>query len=55
MFVVVLNEMLIGWLNGLNGMNVILLGFILGGMMVIDMGGLINKVVFMFGIVVIEV
>ena len=36
--VVALNEMLTGWLNGLNGTNAILLGLILGGMMAIDMG-----------------
>ena len=49
--VVALNEMLTGWLNGLNGTNAILLGLILGGMMAIDMGGPINKAAFTFGIV----
>ncbi|MDI6504085.1 fructose-specific PTS transporter subunit EIIC [Bacillus wiedmannii] len=52
--VVALNEMLTGWLNGLNGTNAILLGLILGGMMAIDMGGPINKAAFTFGIAVIE-
>ncbi|PEM26582.1 PTS fructose transporter subunit IIABC [Bacillus wiedmannii] len=52
--VVALNEMLTGWLNGLNGTNAILLGLILGGMMAIDMGGPINKAAFTFGIAAIE-
>ncbi|PHA93805.1 PTS fructose transporter subunit IIABC [Bacillus toyonensis] len=52
--VVALNEMLTGWLNGLNGTNAILLGLILGGMMAIDMGGTINKAAFTFGIAAIE-
>ena len=41
--VVALNEMLTGWLNGLNGTNAILLGLILGAMMAIDMGGPLIK------------
>ncbi|ONG88946.1 PTS fructose transporter subunit IIC [Bacillus cereus] len=52
--VVALNEMLTGWLNGLNGTNAILLGLILGAMMAIDMGGPINKAAFTFGIAAIE-
>ncbi|WP_377864768.1 fructose-specific PTS transporter subunit EIIC [Bacillus sp. R86525] len=52
--VVALNEVLTGWLNGLNGTNAILLGLILGGMMAIDMGGPINKAAFTFGIAAIE-
>ncbi|PGL87190.1 PTS fructose transporter subunit IIC [Bacillus sp. AFS054943] len=52
--VVALNEMLTSWLNSLGGINAILLGLILGGMMAIDMGGPINKAAFTFGIAAIS-
>lgn len=43
-----------GWLSGMTGTNVMLLGIILGGMMAIDMGGPINKTAFTFGIAMID-
>lgn len=36
-------------LNSLNGVSVVLLGFILAGMMAIDMGGPFNKAAYVFG------
>lgn len=51
----VINKGLMYWLSGFGIGNLVLLGIILGGMMVIDMGGFINKVVFIFGIVMIDV
>lgn len=41
---------LTGFLEGLSGTNVLLLGLILGGMMAVDMGGPINKAAYTFGI-----
>ncbi|MCP1276141.1 PTS fructose transporter subunit IIABC [Leuconostoc citreum] len=37
------------FLSGLSGTNAVLLGIILGGMMVIDMGGPVNKAAYVFG------
>lgn len=48
-------DFLINWFESFGIGNFVLMGIILGGMMVIDMGGLFNKVVFMFGIVMIDV
>ena len=41
---------LTGWLNGLTGANLFLLGAILGAMMGFDLGGPINKVAYTFAI-----
>ncbi|ATW46949.1 PTS fructose transporter subunit IIBC [Streptomyces peucetius subsp. caesius ATCC 27952] len=41
---------LTGWLDGLSGANVILLGALLGLMMAFDMGGPVNKVAYTFGV-----
>ena len=41
---------LTGWLNGLTGANLLLLGVILGAMMGFDLGGPINKVAYTFAI-----
>ena len=41
---------LTGWLNGLSGANLLLLGAILGAMMGFDLGGPINKVAYTFAI-----
>lgn len=43
-----------GWLGSMTGVNAMLLGLILGGMMAVDMGGPINKTAFTFGIAMIE-
>lgn len=43
-------EGLIYWLQIMGIVNVVLLGVIFGGMMCIDMGGLVNKVVYVFGV-----
>lgn len=43
-----------GWLGSMSGVNAMLLGLILGGMMAVDMGGPINKTAFTFGIAMIE-
>src|SRR5699024_5847187 len=45
-----LNEFLESWLSSLVGINAILLGAILGGMMASDMGGPINKTASAFGL-----
>ena len=56
MFVVIgrpianLMEGLTGWLNGLSGANLLVLGVILGAMMGFDLGGPINKVAYTFGV-----
>ncbi|WP_163539954.1 fructose-specific PTS transporter subunit EIIC [Gracilibacillus sp. YIM 98692] len=42
------------WLGNMSGVNALLLGLILGGMMAVDMGGPINKTAFTFGIAMIE-
>ncbi len=41
--VAVLNNGLINWLNGMTGVNAILLGAIIGAMVSFDLGGPINK------------
>ena len=46
----VINTGLNSWLGGMGGSSKILLGFILGGMMAIDMGGPFNKAAYVFGI-----
>lgn len=43
-----LNYLLLDGLNNLLGFNIVLLGLVIGVMMVIDMGGLFNKVVYVF-------
>ena len=45
-----LNEGITNWLNGLSGMNSILLGLLLGGMMAIDLAGPIGKAAYFFGV-----
>ncbi|MFI6050841.1 fructose-specific PTS transporter subunit EIIC [Streptomyces violascens] len=45
-----LQSALTGWLNGLSGANVIVLGVILGLMMCFDLGGPLNKVAYTFAI-----
>lgn len=45
-----LNEGMTGWLNGLSGMNSILLGLLLGAMMAIDLAGPIGKAAYFFGV-----
>ncbi|GCF94985.1 PTS fructose transporter subunit IIBC [Enterococcus florum] len=45
-----LNEGITNWLNGLSGMNSVLLGLILGGMMAIDLAGPIGKAAYFFGV-----
>lgn len=52
LLVVWLNYLLLNGLNSLLGFNIMLFGFVIGVMMVIDMGGLFNKVVYVFVIVV---
>lgn len=47
---IALNDGLTGWLNGLTGINSILLGLILGGMMAIDLAGPIGKAAYFFGV-----
>lgn len=44
-----LNEAIIGGLNSMGSTSKILLGFLLGGMMAVDMGGPINKAAYVFG------
>jgi PTS system fructose-specific IIC component len=46
----VLNENISNWLNGLTGVNAVILGIILGLMMAVDMGGPINKAAYAFGL-----
>lgn len=43
-------DMLTMWLNYMHGVNGIILGMILGGMMAIDMGGPFNKAAYVFAI-----
>lgn len=43
-------EKLLSWLGSMGGSSKIVLGFILGGMMAIDMGGPFNKAAYVFGI-----
>ena len=43
-----LTALLTGWLNGLTGANLILLGILLGLMQAFDMGGPVNKVAYTF-------
>lgn len=45
-----LNDFLQGWLKGLTGINAVLLGALLAGMMASDMGGPINKTASAFGL-----
>ncbi|WP_042143593.1 PTS fructose transporter subunit IIC [Paucisalibacillus sp. EB02] len=45
-----LNDGLTNWLNGLTGINSVLLGLILGGMMAIDLAGPIGKAAYFFGV-----
>ncbi|WP_438293351.1 PTS fructose transporter subunit IIABC [Streptomyces sp. HUAS TT7] len=45
-----LQSALTGWLNGLGGANVIVLGVILGLMMCFDLGGPLNKVSYTFAV-----
>lgn len=45
-----LNDGLTAWLNGLTGINSVLLGLILGGMMAIDLAGPIGKAAYFFGV-----
>lgn len=51
-FMKVINDVLNGFLISMSGLNVVLFGVLLVGMMVVDLGGLINKVVYVFGIVI---
>lgn len=44
-----LNTAINNGLNGLNGASAVVLGVLLGGMMAIDMGGLVNKAAYVFG------
>lgn len=41
------------WLVGMKGLSLIFLVLILGVMILFDMGGFVNKVVFLFGLVMI--
>jgi PTS system fructose-specific IIC component len=43
-----LNSFLTAWLTGMSGVNSILLGLLLGGMMAVDMGGPVNKAAYAF-------
>ena len=45
-----LNNTMNAWLLGMQGANAIVLGFILGGMMAVDMGGPINKASYAFAV-----
>ncbi|MGX1901219.1 PTS fructose transporter subunit IIABC [Thermolongibacillus altinsuensis] len=49
-----LNDGMKTWLENMGTGNLVLLGFILGGMMAVDMGGPINKAAFTFGIAMID-
>ncbi|MGO3116449.1 PTS fructose transporter subunit IIABC [Enterococcus pseudoavium] len=44
------NDTLVRWLTGMNGSNAILVGALLGGILVSDMGGPLNKIAYAFGI-----
>ncbi|MBP1042225.1 PTS transporter subunit EIIC [Vagococcus sp. BWB3-3] len=48
--VTALNNGIMNWLNSLSGMNSILLGLLLGGMMAIDLAGPIGKAAYFFGV-----
>ena len=48
--VAALNNGLINWLNGMTGVNAILLGAIIGAMVSFDLGGALNKAAYTFGI-----
>ncbi|MBY2477238.1 PTS 2-O-a-mannosyl-D-glycerate transporter subunit IIABC [Clostridioides difficile] len=48
--VAALNNGLINWLNGMTGVNAILLGAIIGAMVSFDLGGPINKAAYTFAI-----
>lgn len=45
-----INDSLTAWLNGLSGVNSIILGLILGAMMAIDLAGPIGKASYFFGV-----
>lgn len=45
-----LNEGITNWLNSLSGVNSVLLGLLLGGMMAIDLAGPIGKAAYFFGV-----
>lgn len=45
-----INEGIMNWLNSLSGINSVLLGLILGGMMAIDLAGPIGKAAYFFGV-----
>ncbi len=45
-----LNELLNNGLENMSGTNKVLLGFVLGGMMAVDMGGPFNKASYVFGV-----
>lgn len=44
------NKVLTAWLSHMGGTNAVLVGFILGGLLVSDMGGPLNKITYAFGI-----
>lgn len=44
-----LNTVITNWLNSMGSASKLVLGFILGGMMAVDMGGPINKAAYVFG------
>ncbi|MGX7205897.1 PTS fructose transporter subunit IIABC [Enterococcus pingfangensis] len=44
------NDTLVRWLTDMNGSNAILVGALLGGILVSDMGGPLNKIAYAFGI-----
>lgn len=44
------NTVLTNWLRSMTGTNAIIVGFILGGLLVSDMGGPLNKITYAFGI-----
>lgn len=45
-----MNDALTNWLTGMSGSNAIIVGAILGGVLVSDMGGPLNKIAYAFGI-----
>ncbi|MGO3650562.1 PTS fructose transporter subunit IIABC [Vagococcus sp.] len=45
-----MNNVLTSWLTGMSGSNAILVGALLGGILVSDMGGPLNKIAYAFGI-----
>jgi len=50
----ILNDGLSNFLNGMGDSSKVLLGYILGGMMAIDMGGPFNKAAYVFGVAAIS-